>query len=132
MKNTYCDKLTIYLDEETKKLIPKAKEIFSRENSSISEWFRKTLTEYVKLHEPGNPQQRLDTIMDLGKPYNAHKCNMCDARPAFQCFVGKNPVLLCETHFESQRKRLSGWKKTMSLFYFFMPNHNFIVNLIYV
>ena len=109
MKNTYSDKLTIYLDEETKALIPKAKEIFKRENSSLSEWFRTTLTEYIRLHEPGNPQQRLDTIMDLGKPYNANKCNMCDSKPAWRGFVGKNVVLLCGTHFEGQRKRLSGW-----------------------
>jgi hypothetical protein len=45
--------------------------ILKREGSNFSRWVRDNAESYVRLHEPGNPQQRLDTILKLGKAYHA-------------------------------------------------------------
>lgn len=45
--------------------------ILKREHSNFSQWVRDNAESYVRLHEPGNPQQRLDTILRLGKAYHA-------------------------------------------------------------
>src|SRR4030043_317351 len=45
--------------------------ILKRENSNLSQWIRDNAESYVRVHEPGNPQQRLDTIMALGKAYHS-------------------------------------------------------------
>ena len=100
-----------YIDEDFLLTYEKFKKIMERENVSVSEWIRTAIAEYVRLHEPWNPQQRLDTIMDLGKAYRADQCNMCEAKPMFRCFIGKKSVLLCEDHFEQKRSWFTGWKK---------------------
>ena len=45
--------------------------ILKREKSNFSKWVREQTESYVRLHEPGNPQQRLDTILKIGKAYHA-------------------------------------------------------------
>jgi len=71
-KGTYKDKITLYVKPETKQnMIPQLKRILKREGKSMSNWFGENVESYCRLHEPGNPQQRLDTILKLGKAYHA-------------------------------------------------------------
>ena len=60
-KGTYSDKITLYIPREVKQeVIPKAQEIFRREDSSMSKWFIEMLKRYVEVHAEGNPQLRID------------------------------------------------------------------------
>jgi hypothetical protein len=63
-------------NEEAKRLWKEVKEIAKREGKSVSQLIREFLESYARLHEPGNPQQRLDTVIRLGKKYVAPK--VCD------------------------------------------------------
>lgn len=89
----------------------KLEEILTREGKSVSEWIREQAEPYVRLHEPGNPQQTLPTIMKLGKAYRADSCAVCGGKPAYRAIQGKRIFLLCESDFEKKKGRLTGWKK---------------------
>jgi hypothetical protein len=95
-------------------LLDAVKKIFAREavsakRSSLSHFFVEKMEEYHRLHEPGNPQQRLDVILKTGKAYYAPG-PVCRAR---DCFRNVAKVLnwkkskteteqvgLCEKHAE--------------------------------
>jgi hypothetical protein len=49
----------------------------------MSKFVMEKLAEYVRLHEPGNPQQRLDVVLKLGKAYHAPG-PLCRARDCFR------------------------------------------------
>lgn len=90
----------------------KLKEILKRENANLSDLFFQFCEQYVRLHEPGNPQQRLDTIAKLGKAYRAGKCFECDKKPKFKVFyLGGKSLLLCEEHYDAERFKVKGWVK---------------------
>ena len=111
-KGTYKDKLTLYIPKTEKEfLIPKAQKIMAREGRTLSNWFLEELQRYVTVHDPGNPQQRIDTILELGKPYNANGCMECGKKPFVLANSGKKRVLLCKTHFEKLKRKLQGWKE---------------------
>jgi hypothetical protein len=93
-------KLTLYVPEEMKGLVKKAKEVFKRENKSLSEYLLNCLSGYVKLHEPGNPQQRLDTIIKIGKAYRAGCCVDCGRPAEMQVFKEKEDFLYCRWCYE--------------------------------
>jgi hypothetical protein len=85
-------------------LIEQAKQLFKREGQSISQYFLDQLESYIRLHEPGNPQQRLDTILRLGKAYHAPSpiCGFKDCMRdvvTVAIFVqNKKEYGLCEKH----------------------------------
>lgn len=67
---------------------------------------------YAQLHEPGNPQQRLDVISELGRAYRSGKCFECDKKPQYKVFyLGGKTLLLCEDHYSKERFKLKGFIK---------------------
>lgn len=107
----------IYVPPNKKEVVKKGKDILEREGTSLSKFIVEKIEEYVRLHEPGNPQQRLDTIAKLGKPYraDAQQCSICG-----ETAIGKAKAtngwqgLLCQRHYEQSRdaRLLRKWKQT--------------------
>lgn len=64
-------KLTLYVPVDKQLLVDNVRGPLKREKSSISRFLIEKLEEYWTLHEPGNPQQRIDVILRLGKAYHA-------------------------------------------------------------
>jgi len=63
--------LHLYVKKSRLLLHDQMQRIMQREGKSFSEFLWDAVESYVRLHEPGNPQQRLDVIMKLGKAYHA-------------------------------------------------------------
>ncbi len=107
------NKLTLYIPEEAKGIIKTAKEIFKREKSSLSQFLIKSLIEYNRLHEPGNPQQRIDTILDIGHAFRAEACCICSKKPEIEAFTVKGLKLLyCrECYDKTGRLRTTAYRK---------------------
>jgi hypothetical protein len=85
--------------------------ILKREGSSLSRWVRDNAESYVRLHEPGNPQQRLDVIMKLGKAYHAPK-PICGFKDCFRDVAGVGVFVqngkeygLCERHLKEAKEQ---------------------------
>lgn len=85
--------------------------ILKREGSNFSIWVRDQTERYVRLHEPGNPQQRIDTIIQLGKPYVAGQCGDCNDKAIYEAVLGTKRVFLCSFHFSRKKHKLTGWKE---------------------
>ena len=97
----------IYIDEDFAPVWDKFKKIMEREGSSVSKHLREHIANYVRLHEPGNPQQRLDTIVKIGSCYRVNGCSVPTCGEAGEYVVFKNGVrvLYCERHFWAQPLR---------------------------
>lgn len=100
----------IYLPEGFLQIWTKFMEICDREGSSGSEKVRDFVRAYVRRHEPGNPQTRLDTIIERGAPPNQPpRCGFCDRPAAYICHIRKSQfasaqaVYACDDH----RRRLA-------------------------
>lgn len=79
----------IYISEGFRQLWAKFMEICEREGSSGSEKIREFVREYVRRHEPGNPQTRLDVILRRGAPpYKPPSCDSCNQPAEYICYVG--------------------------------------------
>jgi hypothetical protein len=75
-KRNYFDEkhiriVQIYINKHRRGIYESLQEILKRDGKSFSSWVLDYAQDYVRLHEPGNPQQRLDTILKLGKAYHA-------------------------------------------------------------
>lgn len=94
---------TIYLGRENKDEWKKFKEICKREESTASKRLLEFIKDYNLRHDSGNPQQRLDTIQDLGKAYRAESCQTCGAQPEFEGYDGKRWLRFCSAHFRKNK-----------------------------
>jgi hypothetical protein len=103
-----------YIPSEYQLLFKKLQDILQREGSNLSEWIRSQAEPYVRLHEPGNPQQRLDIILINKESYKAPKfcgfkgCN----REAFGFGVFKSTSKkypLCRVHFNLAQNDHLNW-----------------------
>ena len=86
---------TFYIKPECQITITKLAEILEREGKSVSQWILDNAESYVRLHEPGNPQQTLTYIIKNGKPYRARTPSDCKfwnprpkAQPPYTAFCG--------------------------------------------
>ena len=79
------DIANIYIPEEFKSQWKKFVEICKRDNSSAGEKIRDYVATFVRLHDPGNPQQLIVTFLKGEKAYVAPKCFVCGAGAT--CFV---------------------------------------------
>jgi len=96
-------RIQFYLPDNKKHILREAKEIFKREGTSLSRFLVDKLEEYVELHAPGNPQQRIDTIIQIGKAYHAPlvcAIKNCLRNAKFQGIykVNGKTYPLCEIH----------------------------------
>ena len=54
----------------------------------MSEKLRDFISGYVRRHEPGNPQTRLDVLMERGAPpYEPPSCSYCNKPATYICYV---------------------------------------------
>ena len=86
--------------------------ILKREHSNFSQWVRDQTESYVRLHEPGNPQQRLDTILKIGKAYHAPG-KICEVR---DCCRDVTMILLWHD-FKTKENREVGMCRKHGLMY---------------
>jgi hypothetical protein len=91
-------------------------EILAREKKSLSSWLRDNAEHYVRLHEPGNPQQRIDIIMKLGKAYHAES-PICGFKDCLRDSVGiglflpqKKTYNVCALHMGQVENDSVNWK----------------------
>lgn len=108
------NRITLYYSETFQPIYSKLKKILTREGTSISEWFRKQAEEYVRRHDPGNPQQILERFVKHGRPYFAPaKCSLKPCgREAVVVAEWKDGVryYVCKTHLETVVKRSKDWR----------------------
>ena len=111
-KGTYKDKVTLYT--KRKDIVKKASEILKREGSSLSEFFNDSIAEYVRLHDKGNPQQRIDVVLFDKKAYEAPK--FCGIRGCNGQATGFGVYLLtdkkyalCKAHYKLYGES-QGWR----------------------
>jgi len=90
--------------------------ILKREGSNFSRWVRDNAESYVRLHEPGNPQQRLDTILRLGKAYHAPS-RICGFKDCMRDSVTVGVFVqngkeygLCKKHLTEAKDCKGSWK----------------------
>jgi len=109
-------KLTLYIPETSRLLIDNARTVLKREGKSISNFLVEQLESYCRLHEPGNPQQRLDTILKLGKAYHA-PCRVCGFKNCMRDSVAvglfipnKTEYALCKKHYGEASENPSLWQ----------------------
>lgn len=90
--------------------------ILKREHSNFSQWVRDNAESYVRLHEPGNPQQRLDMILRLGKAYHAPS-RICGFKDCLRDSVAVGVFIqngkgygLCKKHLQEAKDCGRSWK----------------------
>jgi hypothetical protein len=109
-------RITLYIPEQSRLLIDNVRGVLKREGKSISNFFIEQLESYYRLHEPGNPQQRLDTILKLGKAYHAPSpvCGFKDCMRdsvTVGVFVQNGKEYgLCEKHLKEAKDCEGSWK----------------------
>ena len=64
----YPWKIYIYVPQEHRVIFEKAKAIAKREGRSLSDLIRDLLRDYVRVHEPGNPQLPLTRFTEEKRP----------------------------------------------------------------
>lgn len=111
---THHKRFNIYLPETFQPTYSKLKKILRREGTSISEWFRKQAEEYVRRHDPGNPQQILERFVKHRRPYFAPaKCSLKPCgREAVVVAEWKDGrrYYVCSVHLETVVKRSKDWR----------------------
>ena len=109
-------KLTLYIPEASRLLVDNARGVLKREGKNLSNFLIDQLESYYRLHEPGNPQQRLDTILRLGKAYHAPS-RICGFKDCMRDSVTVGVFLqngkeygLCEKHLAEAKDCPRSWK----------------------
>ena len=106
----------VYVNRAGSLLYENLKVILKREKKSFSSWVLENAESYVRLHEPGNPQQRLDMIMRLGKAYHAPS-RICGFKDCMRDSVTVGVFLqngkeygLCKKHLQEAKDCGRSWK----------------------
>jgi tRNA-dihydrouridine synthase len=92
----------MYLKPEDLHNFGKLKQIAKREGRPVAEVVRELVEGYVRLHEPGNPQQRLDVVLKTGKAYHAPS-PICQVR---DCMRNIDKVLAYRPSRKSEYKEV--------------------------
>ena len=107
---------TFYFPESFQNTFDLLHTILKREGSNFSQWTRDNAESYVRVHEPGNPQQRLDTILRLGKAYHAPS-RICGFKDCMRDSVTVGVFLqngkeygLCKKHLQEAKDCGRSWK----------------------
>ena len=88
---------SFYFREGGEVLFKKFKEISEREGRAMGQILEDLVREYVRIHEPGNPQKRLDVILK-GEKGLIPRCSVC-GDPAERVYhTRRGPILRCRRH----------------------------------
>jgi hypothetical protein len=79
--------IQVYVNRNKRLIYETLKAILTREGKSFSSWVFDHAESYVRLHEPGNPQQRLDTLLKIGKAYHSPS-KICGFKDCMRDAVG--------------------------------------------
>jgi len=91
--------LQVYIPADFHVILQKARKIARREGRSLSDLVRDLLRDYVRVHEPGNPQLPLSrwTEGEKSQPKERGACSYCHERPArFKIITPRGWWALCE------------------------------------
>jgi len=100
-----------YLPEEMNITWDKFKKIAEREfpehkqRGKTSKLLQKLITEYVRLHDLGNPQQTLDHVFKNGKPYRAPLQCPCGRLAEYEFFAENVKMKVCKVCLQSLKMR---------------------------
>jgi len=104
-----------YVPEDFEITMEKMTKILVREGKSLSEWVREQIRNYVRLHEPGNPQQLLERFQDGKGPYIARECcfNGCYRKAGWVGMYNGLRKYVCGRHQKRARKSENwvGWRR---------------------
>ena len=100
-------RLHIYVPQEYATIVKKAREIARREGRSLSSLIMQLLRDYVKVHEPGNPQLPLTRFVE-GAERDKSVCSVegCNNKAQFIVFLDHRKMRLCEKHLRDLK---AGW-----------------------
>jgi len=90
--------LHLYVPKEFSEIVKKAKKIARREGRSISKLVMDLLRDYVRRHEPGNPQLSITRFVDSPKP-SSPVCR-CGKPAAYRFHVDGATRILCPSCLE--------------------------------
>lgn len=79
--------------------------ILKRENKSVSKWIRENAENYVRLHEPGNPQQTLTRILKHGSAYKAPLQCPCGRLAEYEFNAENVHMKVCSVCLQSLKMR---------------------------
>ena len=83
-------------------------EICRREGSSASKKLREFIIEYVADHEPGNPQLKLDRVLEDGGP-RGPVCDVCGQVAKYRVNLPGRQLYRCRQHKPRPREFQGPW-----------------------
>ena len=102
--------LHLYVPREFSEIVKKAREIARREGRSLSKLVMDLLRDYVRVHEPGNPQLPLTKFVEGAENPKACSIEGCDSPAVYQVFLDYGRVIeklrVCEKHLRDLK---AGW-----------------------
>jgi len=105
-----------YISEEFGTTMLKMNKILTREGKSLSQWIREQITNYVRVHEPGNNQQYLEWYNTHDSPYIAPSIcgfNGCNNNADWLATYKDEPFKVCHKHYErvETSENWTKWRK---------------------
>jgi len=110
MPRKWPPQISFYIYPNEEELFKKLKEIANREGRSVTEILKEMAREYVRRHEPGNPQLRLDKILaGEPRPGMSPRCRFCDRLASYVQYWVRNrnwteQVPVCDVHRKRARQ----------------------------
>jgi len=96
MNRKHPYKFAVYVPPEKEHTIKKFIEIAKREGKSASTLILNYIHSYVQKHEHGNPQLRLDTLLEVN-PSRENRCSLCKGPAEYEVFINKRRSYACKT-----------------------------------
>lgn len=110
------NRVMVNIKKTKRKTYAALKEILAREGKSFSAWVLDNAESYVVLHEAGNPQQRIDTVLKIGKAYHAPG-RICGFKDCMRDAVGVALYIprgeeygYCSVHIKDIKEHIDLWK----------------------
>ena len=105
--------LKVYVPASWSGTIEKARVIARREGRSLSDLIRDLLRDYVRIHEPGNPQLPLTKF--TGESHDPNECAFegCGAPAAYLVHLDGRSMKVCMGHLKLLRRehKALGWRR---------------------
>ena len=100
--------LNLYIPERHREAVQRAKELMKKEGESLSRKVVQYLIDYVRMHEPGNPQLRLDRVLEEGGP-RGPVCAVCGMPARYQVNSPGGRLFRCRHHRPRAGEFKSPW-----------------------
>ena len=97
--------LHLYVPQEYSEIVKKAKKIARREGRSISKLVMDLLRDYVRVHEPGNPQLPLTRFTEDMKDSKICSFEGCDAPAGYVVHLEGRSIRVCMKHLKVLRRK---------------------------